>query len=179
MSLQIFHWISVPILAELSGRSEKKIRKIYRSVITNECVPLSEIPRYLMDKYLCEYLLRDRLIDFSFMDAIKKTDDIQPLRSPEVQELFREMKMLREGAAIFNAYSANGTSTKRLKELAAEYGISYSTCIVCTSSEGKFLCADMENTRSAKKFKRRACDQIEGNTIQKQLLLVFGISTID
>ena len=65
-----------------------------------------------MDKYLGEYLLRDRLIDFSFLDAIKKTDEIQPLRSPEVQELFREMKMLREGAAIFNAYSANGTSTK-------------------------------------------------------------------
>ena len=103
LNRQIYHWISVPILAELSGRSENKIRKTYHSVITDECIPLSEIPRYLVDKYLSEFLLRDKLIDFSFLNAIKSTDYESPLYSVEVQELFREMKMLREGAEISNA----------------------------------------------------------------------------
>lgn len=128
MSIRVFHWISLTILAELTGKSEKKLRKIYRSIIENECIPLSEIPVNIQNLYLSEYLLRDQLIDFSFISAIKDYNgDTTPIQRPEVQELFTEMKMLREGLKISKAYSGSGTVTPRLRQLAAEYGISYST----------------------------------------------------
>lgn len=127
MSNRVYHWISLPILAELTGNSENKLRKIYHSILENECVPLSEIPRDVQERYLSEYLLRDRLIDFSFLSAIKDYSTGIPLTSPEVQELFTEMSMLRKAHSISAAFSAVGTTTTRLRQLAAEHGISYST----------------------------------------------------
>ena len=124
---RIYYWISLPILAELTGKSEKKLRKVYRSIIENECIPLSEIPRDIQDRYSSEYLFRDRIIDFSFLAAIKNYSTGAPLNSPEVQELFTEMRMLREARRISAAFSASGTTTMRLRQLASKYGISYST----------------------------------------------------
>lgn len=127
MSSRVYHWISLSILAELTGKSENEIRKLYRTIIDHECVPLSEIPKEIQDKYLSEYLLRNRLIDFSFLSAIRNYSDGKPLASPEVQELFSEMRMLREARWISAAFSAAGTTTIRIRELAASHGISYST----------------------------------------------------
>ena len=124
---QCFHWISLPILAELTGKSENKLRKLYRTILENECVPLSDIPKEIQDKYLSEYLLRDKLIDFSFLSAIKYYPIRKPINSPEVRELISEMLMLREARWISAAFSAAGTTTIRLRELAANHGISYST----------------------------------------------------
>lgn len=127
MNNRIYHWISLPILAELTGKSEKKLRKVYRSIIENECIPLSEVPRDIQDRYSSEYLFRDRIIDFSFLAAIKNYSTRAPLNSQEVQELFTEMRMLREARRISAAFSASGTTTMRLRQLASKYGISYST----------------------------------------------------
>ena len=122
----IYHWISITILSEIMRVSPSKVRKMYQSIIQDECVPLIEIPRYLQDIYVKEYLLRDRIIDFSFLDAI--TDySTKPLYSADVQSLFREMGMMREAYEISQAFSASGTVTVQLRELAAAYHISYST----------------------------------------------------
>ena len=125
--MQTYHWISITILAELTGKSDNYIRKIYKSIIRDECVPLSEIPSDIQERYLSEYLLRDRLIDFSFLDSLKDYSRDPPLKSPEIQELFREMRMIREGVMITKAFSGCGTSTARLRDLSERYGISYST----------------------------------------------------
>ena len=93
----------------------------------NECIPLSEVPRDIQDRYSSEYLLRNRIIDFSFLAAIKDYSTGTPLTSPEVQELFTEMRMLREARRISATFSASGTTTMRLRQLASKYGISYST----------------------------------------------------
>lgn len=127
MNKPIYHWISLSILAELTGESDNKLRKVYRSIIDNECVPLSEIPKEIQDRYVSEYLLRDRLIDVSFLAAIKDYSAGNPLTSPEVQELFTEMRMIREARKISAAYSTAGTITVRLRQLVADYRISYST----------------------------------------------------
>ena len=88
-----------------SRKSEKKLRKVYRSIIENECIPLSEVPRDIQDRYSSEYLFRDRIIDFSFLAAIKNYSTGAPLNSPEVQELFTEIRMLREARRISAACS--------------------------------------------------------------------------
>lgn len=127
MLSHIYHWISLAILAELTEMSEHRLRKIYHEIIENECVPLSEIPPDIQNRYLSEYLLRDKLIDFSFLDAVKDYSQQHPLYSTEVQELFAEMRLIREGKRIKNAFSAIGTSSIMLRALASDYGISYST----------------------------------------------------
>lgn len=124
---QHFHWISLPILAELAGKSEKKLRKIYRTIIEDECVPLSEVPVETQNRYVTEYLLRDRLIDFSFLSAIRDDSVGHPLAAPEVRELFDEMRLMRKALAISHTFAATGTTTERLRQLAAKHGISYST----------------------------------------------------
>lgn len=120
-----YHWISIAILSILTGHSQNKIRKIYHSIIENECIPLSEIPVDIQSRYLSEYLLRDKLIDFSFLDSIKDYDSERPLYSSDVQKLFIEMKMLREGLHISRSYP--DSATIHLQQLVKRYGISYST----------------------------------------------------
>lgn len=122
----IYHWISITILSEMMQKSPSKVRKMYQSIIQDECVPLMEIPRYLQDIYVKEYLLRDRIIDFSFLDAIRDYST-KPLYSSDVQSLFREMEMMRKAFEISQAFAASGTVTVQLRELAAAYHISYST----------------------------------------------------
>ena len=114
-------------MAKLTGQSENKVRKIYRSIIENECIPLSEVPPDIQNRYVNEYLLRDKIIDFSFLSAIKDYDCAKPLQSTEVKELFTEMQMLREAHKISNTYSAVGTKTIHLRQLAEKYKVSYST----------------------------------------------------
>ena len=62
--------IPVTILAQITGRSENKIRKTYRNVIQDECIPLAEVPLLFRELYASEYLYRDRIIDFPFVDAV-------------------------------------------------------------------------------------------------------------
>jgi len=77
-------------MARLLGKAENKIRKMYRSVIENKYIPFSEVPLDIRERYLSEYLLRGRLIDFSFLGVMKDYAK-PPLKSPKVKELFREM----------------------------------------------------------------------------------------
>ena len=121
----VYYWISIQVLSEISHTSCNKLRKTYRSIIKNNCVPLSEIDPASRGIYVKDYLLHDRLIDFSFLDAVNDYESTTPLKSPDVQALFREMEMIRRGLSISKSYA--GTSTVHLKELAREYGISYST----------------------------------------------------
>ena len=127
--------IPVPILSEITGRSENKIRKTYRKVIRNECIPLSEIPLQYAYAYAAEYLFRDRIIDFAFIDAMDfsvlpiqtKPMWSPPLESPDVKELLREMQMIRKGHSIHESHAADGSITERIRELAKSCGYSYST----------------------------------------------------
>ena len=122
-----YYQISIPIFAEITGRSENKIRKDYRQVISDECIPLSEIPQNFQEIYVREYLFRDRIIDFSFLDAISDFEASSPLDSPDVKELFREMELLRKGMFLSRAYAVSGKLTEKLAELANSYGYSYAT----------------------------------------------------
>lgn len=122
-----YYYISVQILAEISRRSENKIRKTYRQVIKDECIPLSEIPLQFQEAYIRDYLFRDRTIDFPIIDSIREPGLSPPLNSPEVHELFQEMRMLQEARHIADAYANTGLLTKMLTELANSYGYSYST----------------------------------------------------
>lgn len=126
LSPQVHYWISVPLLAGIMHKSQKKVRKMYRKIIRDECIPLREIPLKLQKIYAEEYLFRDRLIDFPFLDAIKDYSS-SPLHNPAIQELFTEMRMMRDAHRISLAYASSGTVTERLRNLAVQYHISYST----------------------------------------------------
>lgn len=128
-SQNIYHWISVPIFAEISKQSEKQIRKHYKKVIQDDCIPLSEIPQKDQDFYVENLLLPDKIIDFSFLDSIKNYDLGKPLQNPEVKNLLKEMDIMRQAEKIIKAYSGLGTVTSHLQKLAEENGISYSTLI--------------------------------------------------
>ena len=43
--------ISIPILSEIAGTKEKKLRKMYAQIIDNDCVPLTAIPFDQQEKY--------------------------------------------------------------------------------------------------------------------------------
>ena len=126
MQNTIYHWIPVSVLAEITKQSPRKLKKLYRKIIQDDCVPLNDIPRSIQDIYVSEYLLRDRVIDFSFLDAVRDYST-KPLFSPDVQSLFREMQMMRRAYTISQAFASSGTVTAHLRELASEYHISYST----------------------------------------------------
>lgn len=125
--MNTYYWIGVPILAMLMDVPLNKVYKIYNKVIVNNSIPLEEIAPIYQEQYVNEILLKDNLIDFSFLNAIKDYDEIIPLYSKEVQELFKEMEMIRKGIRIKKAYGYSYDSVSKLKELAKEYGISYST----------------------------------------------------
>ena len=125
--MNTYYWIGVPILAMLMDVPLNKVYKIYNKVIVNNSIPLEEIAPIYQEQYVNEILLKDNLIDFSFLNAIKDYDEIIPLYSKEVQELFKEMEMIRKGIKIKKAYGYSYDSVSKLKELAKEYGISYST----------------------------------------------------
>ena len=126
MQNTIYYWIPVSVLAEIAKQSPGKLQKLYREMIQDDCVPLNDIPRNMQDIYVSEYLLRDRVIDFSFLDAVRDYST-KPLRSCDVQSLFREMEMMRKAYKISQAFASSGTVTAHLRELATEHHISYST----------------------------------------------------
>ena len=161
----IHHWISISILSEIMQKSPAKIRKIYKSIIQDECIPLIEIPLNLQNIYVKDYLLRDRMIDFSFLDAIKDYSFSTPLKNPDVQSLFREMEMMRKAFEITRTFSASGNVTEHLRELASEYHISYSTLArrrsLYMNSTPLYRAlshsASTEDTRDARPFSCKKC----------------------
>lgn len=113
-------------MSDISHKSEKKLLKTYAGIVENNSVPLQEIPYPLLQKYVAEYLLRDRMVDFAFIDVVDAGTK-RPLYDPSVQSLFSEMHMLREAYEISMAYSHQQNITDRLRALADKYHISYST----------------------------------------------------
>lgn len=122
-----YHYISVPILAGIMHISEKKVQKLYRKIIENDSIPLKDIPLNDQQKYVENYLLRDRIIDFSFINTLPQDFTGPPLTAEPVRELFREMQMMREAYEISLSFSHAGTVTEKLRALAKKYGLSYST----------------------------------------------------
>ncbi|MBR1479000.1 MAG: hypothetical protein IJ608_13735 [Lachnospiraceae bacterium] len=128
-------FIPVAILARIAGRTENKIRKTYRKVIRDGCIPLAEVPLLFRELYASEYLFRGRMIDFPFIDAVntsqlpagRKPFHVCLFEAPEVKELLSEMEMLRMGVRLSDAHASDGLATKALTELAGSYGYSYST----------------------------------------------------
>ena len=126
------HKISIPILAEISSLTPNRLRKIYRQIITDDCIPLSEIPLHQQETFVNDYLLRGKTLDFDLMKLAGKPDFENPfpfLYSAGVQELFTTTKMIREANAVINAFTSSKNITKKLEQLAAQYDISYRTLI--------------------------------------------------
>lgn len=126
------HKISIPILAEISNLAPNKLRKIYRQLIENDCIPLSEIPLHQQETFVNDYLLRGKTLDFDLMKLAAKPDFENPfpfLYSAGVQELFTTTKMIREANAVIDAFTSSKNVTRKLQQLAAQYGISYRTLI--------------------------------------------------
>ena len=126
------HKISIPILAEISTLTPNRLRKIYRQIITDDCIPLSEIPLHQQETFVNDYLLRGKTLDFDLMKLAGKPDCENPfpfLYSAGVQELFTTTKMIREANAVIDAFTSSKNITKKLEQLAAQYGISYRTLI--------------------------------------------------
>lgn len=48
------HKISIPILAEISALTPNRLRKIYRQIIEDDCIPLSEIPLHQQETFINE-----------------------------------------------------------------------------------------------------------------------------
>lgn len=126
-SEKIYYWISVPILAEIENISEAQVRKVYKKVIQDECIPLRDIPVCEQEIYVKEYLFRDRYVDYSLLDFVKNFDNTTPLYSPEVQFQIHKMEIVRTANIIAKSYSATGSSTEQLRKLAQDNNISYST----------------------------------------------------
>ena len=126
------HKISIPILSEISNLTPNKLRKIYRQIITDDCIPLSEIPLHQQETFVNDYLLRGKTLDFDLMKLAGKPDFENPfpfLHSTGVQKLFNTTKMIREANAVIDAFTSSKNITKKLEQLAAQYGISYRTLI--------------------------------------------------
>ena len=47
MQNTIYHWIPVSVLAEITKQSPRKLQKLYRKIIQDDCVPLNDIPKEL------------------------------------------------------------------------------------------------------------------------------------
>ena len=91
------HKISIPILAEISSLTPNRLRKIYRQIITDDCIPLSEIPLHQQETFVNDYLLRGKTLDFDLMKLAGKPDFENPfpfLYSAGVQKLFNTTKRL-------------------------------------------------------------------------------------
>lgn len=125
--IKIYYWISVPVLAEIEHTSEAKVRKVYKKVIRDECIPLCDIPLYEQEIYVKEYLFHDRYIDYSLLDFVRNFDTSSPLFSPEVQLELHKMEIVRTANMISRSYSVTGTSTELLRKLAQDNSISFST----------------------------------------------------
>lgn len=123
MANKTFHYISAEILSEISHDSLQKTKKFYRrSLSENDLIPLECIPDDLQEKYVNDYLLHGRIIDFAFINACKD-DAVSPLESRETKELFAEMKLMRKAYEI----SLSDHITEKLNALAKENSISYRT----------------------------------------------------
>ena len=118
-----YFWISVPVFADISKRTPEKIRKDYSKLITNDCIPLKDVPKKYQDIYVNEFLLRGKVIDFPLINAVK--DYADPLHDSNIQILFNEMKMMQE--AMYITSTCKGSITAKLKELAKKYNMSYAS----------------------------------------------------
>lgn len=118
--------ISIPILSEITGTKETKLRKMYAQIIDNDCVPLPAIPFDQQEKYAKEYLLRSQYVDIDLMQEATPDSDT-PYLSDGVQRFFQRTNVVRKALSIQAAYAADRTVTAKLTELASGYGMSYRT----------------------------------------------------
>ena len=103
------HKISIPILSEISNLTPNKLRKIYRQIIEDDCISLSEIPLHQQETFVNDYLLRGKTLDFDLMKLAGKPDFENPfpfLHSTGVQKLFNTTKMIREANAVIDAFTS-------------------------------------------------------------------------
>lgn len=54
------HKISIPILAEISSLAPNNLRIIYRQIMEDDCIPLSEIPLHQQETFINDYLLQGK-----------------------------------------------------------------------------------------------------------------------
>lgn len=118
--------ISIPILSEIAGTKEKKLRKMYAQIIDNDCVPLTAIPFDQQEKYAKEYLLRSQYVDIDLMQEATPDSDT-PYLSDGVKKFFERTNVVRAALSIQAAYAADRTVTAKLTELAFRNGMSYRT----------------------------------------------------
>ena len=96
----------------------------------DDCIPLSEIPLHQQETFINDYLLQGKTLDFNLIKLAAKPDFENPfpfLYSAGVQELFTTTKMIREANAVIDAFTSTKNVTKKLEQLAVQYGISYRT----------------------------------------------------
>ena len=97
---------------------------MYSQILSDDCIPLAEIPFHQQEVYIKEYLLRDRYVD---IDLIQCADSDPPYLSEGVRAFFLRTELVRETLRIQHTYAADRTVTARLIKLAAAQGISYRT----------------------------------------------------
>ena len=60
MQNTIYHWIPVSVLAEITKQSPRRLKKLYRKIIQDDCVPLNDIGILLYRKIENEFKTRFR-----------------------------------------------------------------------------------------------------------------------
>lgn len=118
--------ISIPVLAEITGRKTKQLRKMYSQILVNDSIPLTVIPFTQQEAFVKDYLLRSRYVDIDLMQCVT-SDDSLPYLSAGVQQFFHRSNLVRATLSIQSAYAADRTVTDRLTEFASSNGITYRT----------------------------------------------------
>ena len=112
---------------------------MYEQILSDDCVPLTEIPVYQQEAYIKDYLLRDRYVDIDLMQCVPHravprstastalNDTVPPYLSVGVQSFFQRTNLVREALHIQDAYAADRTVTARLTDLATANHTTYRT----------------------------------------------------
>ena len=133
------YFISVPVLSAISGTKPSVLRKMYGQILSDDSIPLTEIPFHQQETYVKEYLLRDRFVDIDLMQCAN--DELPhgglpygdllhgdlPYLSEGVQSFFQRTDLVRMVLRIQKSYSADRTVTARIAKLAASNHTSYRT----------------------------------------------------
>ncbi len=130
--------VSIQILSAVSKTKPKILRKMYEQILSDDCVPLTEIPIYQQDAYIKDYLLHDRYVDIDLMQCVSCSSTSTAFNDAEdlpdslylsvgVQSFFQRTNLVREALHIQNAYAADRTVTARLTDLAIANHTTYRT----------------------------------------------------